>query len=147
MKLWSDVFSKSKMREDIFYIKNSFADLIFNEICQNFESRVESIETGSPINASTFEWYVPFLDGGLIRYTGKYFVGPRGSYIIGYKALRFICALIKIRPPQKFLKGEVEAFTVQDLHSEATLELADELEMIQKKQKDLRALWCNIINN
>ena len=129
------------MAVDFFYVKSSFEDLIFDEICKKFENRVDSIETGSPVNASTYEWYVPFLDGGLVRYTGNYFVGPRGTYIIGYKALRYVCAIAAVRPPQRFLKGEVDAFTVQSLQSEVNVKLGEEVRLLEQKQKDLMDLW------
>lgn len=115
-KDWGDVFARSTLGRDIAFIRGThrshagfhsyktskehehFSALL--EICQRYGMVRTSFSTGSPANASTYEDYAAFLDGGLMSKAGSYLAGLHGAWIVGRTALRFLCFELGLAQPR-----------------------------------------------
>jgi hypothetical protein len=102
---WNDAFSKSSLGDNIYYVKYAFRDSIA-KVLKEWEIEFYDNGSWSQINASTEESYYAFLDGGYASIDGNYFIGRRGCWIVGTKALRFMCHELQINPPKRKLKTE-----------------------------------------
>jgi hypothetical protein len=86
--------------------------------------RKRCFESSSPGNATKYSVFFDFLDGGFETHAGDYFFGPKGAYVVGIKALRFLCFGLGLTQPRRF-KGEVSVPSRKDLEGE-----------IREQQKD-----------
>ena len=57
--------------------------------------------TASPANAFAFEFYAQFMDGGVSHFSGNYFIGLKGSWVHGMKAVRFLCSALGLPQPAR----------------------------------------------
>ncbi|MBV2089329.1 MAG: hypothetical protein KUF72_00415 [Candidatus Thiodiazotropha sp. (ex Ctena orbiculata)] len=136
---WSDYFSRCRnlpIFKPKFYIKESkyflqsydgysgghdtLDDII--GLCDNAHFKKTTGGSDSPLNIQCYEISYEFLDGGFEIFGGNYFFGdnPQGSYIYGFKALRWILYQLNLNQPQ-LLKGEVAVYSHDELESQVTL--------------------------
>lgn len=81
---------------------------------ERFAKREER-DLGSPMNnASAYDDYYDFLDGGLSIHSGDYFFQDRGAYIEGFMALRWALHRLGYSQPRK-LKGEERVLSREQL--------------------------------
>ncbi len=119
---WTDVFSRSNLGPKIYFVIGSrslFPFTYYNdpksEDALNWEKVLKSIRrlelpseeshSSSPVNADAIYCDYVFLDGGFVSREGNYFCGLKGAWIIGRKALRFVCYEMGLDQPRRW-KGE-----------------------------------------
>ena len=84
---------------------------------QDFGIEQRCFESSSPGNATEYTVVYDFLDGGFETVGGNYICGPKGAYIVGIKALRFLCFGLGLTQPRWF-KGEASVPSSKDLELE-----------------------------
>lgn len=136
---WSDYFSRCKnlpIFKPKFYIKeskyflrsydgytgghNTLDDII--GLCDNASFKKTTSSSDSPLNIQCYEITYEFLDGGFEIIGGNYFFGDKsqGSYIYGFKALRWILYQLNLKQP-RLLKGEDRIYPHYELESQVSL--------------------------
>ena len=90
-----------------------------------------SFWTGGPANASSYEDYVAFLDGGLMSKAGDYFWGLHGAWVIGREALRLLCCELGLTVPRWPSTAGI-APSHRDLVTRTLVQLATELPSLQR---------------
>ena len=136
---WSDYFSRCKnlpIFKPKFYIKESkyflrsydgytgghdtLDDII--GLCDNANFKKTTSSSDSPLNIQCYEITYEFLDGGFEIVGGNYFFGDKsqGSYIYGFKALRWILYQLNLKQP-RLLKGEDTVYSHDELESQVSL--------------------------
>lgn len=73
--------------------------------------------SGSPVNATTYEYTYVFLGGKFTTVGGDYWGGKHGAYVEGIKTLRFLCYRLNLTQPRR-TKGEVNIPTLEELQQE-----------------------------
>lgn len=85
----------------------------------------ESFSSSSPINASVYENYVAFLNGGIMGIRGNYFPGLRGAWVWGRRALHLACYDLGLAHPR--FRGDTKvALPLELLLSQAEQQLRTE---------------------
>jgi hypothetical protein len=112
IRSWRAVFRQSRLGEDYFAIRGSWqahsgivypGDPVVDRLLVLAEERgfpSEHFSMGSPANASTYEIYVAYLDGGLLSYSGNFFGGAHGAWVWGRKVLALACADLGLQRPR-----------------------------------------------
>jgi hypothetical protein len=123
--------SKSALRKDLFFLGSSGfycsgPDFRCDELAEWQEIDLflrgvgiqkRCFESSSPGNATKYNVIFDFLDGGFETLGGDYFCGPKGAYVIGIKALRFLCFGLGLTQPRR-LKSEAAVPLMRDLEVE-----------------------------
>ena len=132
LQRFNELFSRSTIAPDAFFVRGSrfrFRECYYGSLpypehwirvihaCRRLELPGDDVESSSPVNATVITHNFPFLDGGMISRQGDYFVGMKGMWIIGVKAVRFICYELEIEQPRRF-RGEDEVRSYRELLAE-----------------------------
>jgi hypothetical protein len=116
---WADRFSRSRLHDNIFYVRGThethwgardrWVDILgqITTVLEHHGVPVKEYSSGSPINASSYEFYAAFLDGGVVSLAGDYFTGLHGAWVKGRLALRFLCYELDLSQPR--FRGETDA--------------------------------------
>lgn len=110
---WNDVFRRSTLGQDVFYVSDEVEYYVFG-FCKHLE--VPYGHKGSLYSSSYETW--AFLDGGAITIHPYGFGGLRGTRVVGFGVLRYICQEFGVRPPVRRLKGELEVPQLDALRSQ-----------------------------
>jgi hypothetical protein len=150
---WRSVLSRSTLGGDIFFVRGThrshagmgsykkkqahpYFSAIWNT-CNRFGFVRTEFATGGPANASSYENYSAFLDGGLMSRAGDYLLGLHGAWIFGHVALRFLCLQLHLTtPPWPREAGQAPART--ELARQSMIQLATELPKLQQRLKQLQ---------
>jgi hypothetical protein len=129
---WSDEFSRSSLGQNVFYCRTWNINFVaqFKEVGIPIYDPVGTMFGNEKLDAV-------FLDGGFI---GRYpygFLGLRGQWIIGYGALRYICATNDLTQPRK-LKEEKYVPTVEELKARLKEQLENERDILEARFALLR---------
>ena len=81
----------------------------------------ESSSSGSPANASEYEYTYSFLGGKFTTVGGDYWGGKHGAYVEGIRSLRYICYGLNLTQPRK-TAGETSIPSLADLLQELARE-------------------------
>jgi len=151
---WRVLFSRSTQGPDTFFIRGtrrshagldsfktryehaSFKAVI--DICDRFDVVRAAYWTGSPANASTYENYAAFLDGGVKSIAGDY-IGVHGAWIVGHAAMRFISFELGV-PTPRWPAALGAAPSHRDLVRDLLLQLASDLPALNRRLNELRAI-------
>ncbi len=109
---WQTVFSKSSLGPSTFFVRDTkslyrweYAHLAWENIllvCKSMGLPGGTVNSDSPGGvAATYRRYA-FIDGGFVSKEGNYFYGSKGSWVIGRKALRYICYELSLTQPRRF---------------------------------------------
>ena len=145
---WRSVFSRSTLGPNVVFIRGTHRTHIGIEsyrtarehvhfravhaICQRYGFVRTSFWTGGPANASSYEDYVAFLDGGLMSKAGDYFWGLHGAWVIGREALRFLCFELGLTVPRWPPIAGI-APSHRDLVTRTLVQLATELPSLRQR--------------
>ena len=110
---WNEIFTRSSIGPNVFQIKSSEKSSLLLSGAHDHWNAIHRICTGAGIPAyeeenivdlNTDRWslYCPFLDGGFTTITRNDHRGLRGSWIIGFEALRFVLFRLGIQQPRRF---------------------------------------------
>jgi len=151
---WRDVFARSTLGRDIVFVRGThrshagfhsyktskehehFRAIL--EICRRYGMVRTSFSTGSPANASTYEDYAAFLDGGLMSKAGGYLVGLHGAWIVGRAALRFLCFELCLSQP-RWPSASGPAPSHDDLVRAILVQLATERPLLLERLEEFEA--------
>lgn len=132
---WTAVFNRSTIHSRVFYVKparlTGYGDATPN---QRIEERL--IDLGVPHRlGSTRGWWdvwrhagFGFLDGGFASRFGDNGYLFNGAYVIGYRALRFLCGELSLTPPRPLKNEPRPVPTHEDLRAELHSQLEDQTE-------------------
>lgn len=81
----------------------------------------ERSSSGSPVNATEYEYSYSFLGGKFTTVGGDYWGGKHGAYVDGIRTLRYICYGLNLTQPRK-TAGETSIPTLADLRQELARE-------------------------
>lgn len=148
------LFSRSTQGPDTFFIrgtrrshagfdsfKTRYEHACFKaviDICDRYDVVRAAFGTGSPANASTYENYAAFLDGGVKSIAGDY-LGVHGAWIVGHAAMRFISLELGV-PPPRWPAALGTAPSQRNLVRDLLLQLASDLPALNGRLNELRAL-------
>jgi hypothetical protein len=151
---WPVLFSRSTQGPDTFFIrgtrrshagldsfKTRYEHACFKaviDICDRYDVVRAAYWTGSPANASTYENYAVFLDGGVKSIAGDY-IGVHGAWIVGHAAMRFVALELGV-PPSRWPAALGTAPSHRDLVRDLLLQLASDLPALNGRLNELRAL-------
>ena len=110
---WNEIFTRSSIGPNVFQIKGSDKSSLLLSGAHEHWNRIHRICNGvgipayeeeNIVNVHTDLWslYYPFLDGGFITITRNDHRGLRGSWIVGFEALRFIVFRLGLQQPRRF---------------------------------------------
>ena len=100
MKL-SEVFRRSSISPDIYFVDPYYEVEVMAAAEFLSAGCFWSEASSSPMNASAFEFQAQFLDGGVSHFSGNYFVGLKGTWIHGMRAVRLACNELGLPQPPK----------------------------------------------
>ena len=106
------------------------------QACRRMELPYEETESDSPVNAVAIYRTFPFLDGGFISREGNYFHGLKGAWVLGRKALRFVCYEIGVKQPRRFPDESVVP-EYRHLLAELFWQAEEELPTLELLRKEL----------
>jgi hypothetical protein len=150
---WRQVFSRSSLGRNALFVRGThrshagfnsyktryehprFRDIL--EIGDRYGLVRTSHHTGSPANASTYEDYAAFLDGGLMSKAGDYLIGLHGARVIGHAAVRFVRFELGVTPPRWPVAAE-SASTHADLVRRILVQLATELPILRQRLREFQ---------
>jgi len=96
----SEAFRRSTLAPDIYFVdwRYEVEVMAMGELLSGGCWWSEA--SASPVNASAFEFQAQFLDGGVSHFAGDYFVGLKGTWVHGMRAVRLLCHELGLpRPP------------------------------------------------
>jgi len=153
---WRSVFSRSTLGHDVVFIRGTHRShagfesyrtrwehehfRAVHAIWQRYGFVRRSFWTGSPANASTYEDYAAFLDGGFMSKAGDYFAGLHGAWIIGREALRFLCFELNLTVP-RWPPEAGAAPSHLDLGTRTLVQLATELASLCQRLRAFEQRW------
>jgi hypothetical protein len=148
---WRSVFSRSTLGPNVAFMRGTHRTHIgfksyrtayehvhlraVRAICQRYGFVRTSFWTGGPANASSYEDYAAFLDGGLMSKAGDYFWGLHGAWVIGREALRFLCFELGLTTP-RWPSAAGVAPSHRDLIVRTLVQLATELPGLRQRLKE-----------
>jgi len=151
---WRTVFSRSTRGPGVFFIRNTHRSHVgldafkkigthrefqaVRDICRRYDLVRRSFSTGSPANASTYEDYAAFLDGGHESRGGDYLLGLHGAWVHGHEALRFLCFELPLKLPP-WPKDVGQAPTHEEIIKHLLLQLATDLGSLQRRVDEFEA--------
>ena len=148
---FSEFFSSSRLAPHSFFVKGTrrlFCECYYGaerypihwlkliQACERLELPSTCEESSSPINAHSITRSYPFLDGGLISREGNYFVGLKGTWVIGIRALRFVCYELEIQQPRR-LKGEESVRSYRELIAEIDWQVNEQPDKLAALHREL----------
>lgn len=148
---FTDVFSRSKLTPNSFFVKGTrrlFKQCYYGmeaypvnwvkliQTCRRLELPYTEEESDSPVNAIATIRTFPFLDGGLISREGNYFVGLKGTWIIGIRAVRFVCYEVGIHQPRRF-RGEKEIPSFRELFAQIEWQVEETPDQLAALHREL----------
>lgn len=98
----------------------------------------EEVESGSPVNATSIHRTMSFLDGGFISREGNYFCGLKGAWVVGRKALRYVCYEIGVEQPRR-LPGESVVPEYHQLLAEVFWQIEEDDPTLKLQMNELRS--------
>jgi hypothetical protein len=148
---WRSVFSRSTLGPNVVFMRGTHRTHMGFEsyrtayehmhlsavwaTCQRYGFVRTSFWTGGPANASSYENYAAFLDGGLMSKAGDYFWGLHGAWVIGREALRFLCFELGLTVPRwPSIAGIAPSH--RELVTRALVQLATELPSLRQRLKE-----------
>ena len=104
----STVLRRSKLAGDIYFIDPEYEVLVMGMAQVLSNGCHWNKSSASPANAFAFEFYAQFMDGGVSHFSGDYFIGLKGSWVHGMKAVRFLCSVLGLpQPPRRHFETNV----------------------------------------
>jgi hypothetical protein len=146
-----DVFSTSRLAPRSYFIKGTrriFGECYYGkeeyplnwlkliQACRRLELPFTEEESDSPVNATAIVRSFPFLDGGLISREGNYFFGLKGAWVIGHRALRFVCYEMGIEQPRRF-KTEAHIPSFLELFAQIESQVEDTPDQLAALHREL----------
>jgi hypothetical protein len=96
-----EVFRRSSISPDIYFV-DPYYEVEVMALAEVLSAGCFWSEaSSSPVNASAFEYQAQLLDGGASHFSGSYFIGLKGTWIHGMRAVRLICHELGLPQPPK----------------------------------------------